>query len=205
MRSIAKFRTTSLFIALLLAAGCIVIPDGKPLSDPYISPVDESLCGVWRLDTDKEDPAQYLVIEKSQAKGNPVLLKFVGTPYKTRSKENTYAAEFYCSTTTLGDVTYLNVLSDDLGTPDSYKEWIHRVELTGAIGAITAFTVLVKYRVKEGRLDIWWEGAIKPYAAILEAPQTPAEQRAALIKHLKSTGGRTLFPETDRVAYVRVK
>ncbi len=204
MSSITKFRTTSLFIALLLASGCIWIPDGKPLSDPYVSPVDESLCGVWQLDTGEPDAAYYLFVEKSQAKGNPVLLKLVSTSHRTRTKENTDEKTLYCSTTTVGDLTYLTVLgSGDFSEPDSYKEWIHGVETNSAF---IEFAYLVKYRVKEGRLDLWWgKLSDEAYDKILEAAQTPAEARAALIKHLKSTGGKTLFPETDRVPYVRVK
>jgi hypothetical protein len=87
---------------------------------------------------------------------------------------------------------------------DSYKEWIHGVETNSEF---IEFAYLVKYRVREGHLDIWWgvELGDKGYGKILEAAQTPAEARAALIKHLKSTGGKTLFPDTTRTSYVRVK
>jgi hypothetical protein len=205
MRSIANFRTTSLCIALLLASGCILIPDGKPLSDPYVSPVDEGLCGVWRLDTEEPDLAHYLFIEKSQAKGNPVLLKLVGRSHRTKSTEKSDESPLYCSTTTLGDISYLNVLgSDDFSAPNSYKEWIRGVETDGALNE---WAFLIKYRVKEGHLDLWWGAKFsdEAYRKILEPAQTPAEARAALIKHLKSTGGKPLFPETSRASYVRVK
>ncbi len=205
MALVANFKTTSLIIALLSASGCILIPDGKPLSDPYVSPVDEKLCGVWRFETGESDPAQYLFIEKSQAKGNPVLLKLVFSSHRDRDKDHTDESTAYCSTTTLGDFTYLNVLrSEDLGAPDSYKEWIHRVETNDAM---TEWATVEKYRLNDGHLDLWRGVNLgdKAYAAVVDGKRTPAEMRAALIKHLKSTGGETLFPETSRERCVRVK
>ena len=203
MSSIANFKTTAFFIALLSASGCVLLPDGKPLSDPYVSPVDEKLCGVWRFDTGESGPAQYLFIEKSQAKGNPLLLKLTFSPHRERSKDHIDESTAYCSTTTLGDFTYLNVLgSEDLDTPDSYKEWIHRVETNDA-----EWATVEKYRLNDGHLDLWRGVSLgdKAYAAVVDGKRTPAEMRAALIKHLKSTGGESLFPETTRERCVRVK
>ena len=153
MPTIANFKTTSLFIALLSTSGCILIPDGKPLSDPYVSPVDENLCGVWRIDTGESDSAQYLFVEKTQAKGNPKLLKLVFSSKLDRNKDHTDASTAYCSTTTLGDFTYLSVLgSHDFDEPDSYKEWVHRVQTDGLM---TEWATIMKYRLNDGHLDLW--------------------------------------------------
>ena len=201
MLTSATSKSAGLFVALAISSGCIFIPGGKPLSDPRVTHVDEDLCGVWRT-TDQHHLAHYLFIGKCQAEGNPTLLKVVAVDYDEKTVDSPSQRTLYCSTTDLGEARYLNVFGPgDFGQPNSYQKWLSVIEKDADI---TKMAYLMKYRLKGGHLEVWWEGDDQVHTANLEAGRYRSDDVSSFARYLARTGGTTLFPDNNKSRYARL-
>jgi hypothetical protein len=221
-----RHRLAILLSAFLLSSCAPTFGLKHPLSDPDKAKPDTRLFGVWKACGEKPNALFFLIIGKSGHRDVPPgIMKLILTGI---NPENiAYAEEFwYFFTTSVGNNSYAHlfdrsVVLDRAKFPIWDKRNIKMYEL-------------VKYKIEEDRLIVWFmsrdaaeaaiqKGQLKGTIEEVKTNERKWEEKwgkletatltkvttltdaEGLSKFLADGGDKVLFPESDKMIYLRVK
>ncbi len=215
--AIMNLRTRLAWAAcLLIACGCI--PESQqPLSDPATAQRDDRLIGLWEQTLPNGDRQYYHVgaepekpLDPTAGQVEPGLMRFwlIGHNFSTKQVTKPFGMRFFVSH--IGSDDYLNLvlpLDDPAESPSQPAR------------AQTHTYWLLRYRVSGDQLELWGI-PLDVAAAEVDSGRlagevvredgkvqsvTFREPTEKLVAYLQGGGNRTLFPDSSRSVYRRVR